>query len=715
MAKRSTGSRRGRRTRAEIRARVPPGLRGASPSRLIEAAAEIARRGSDLGALEVLAAALKASPRHPEGHGLRLELLRKIGPEMDLRGWLGSLRALYDRGEATPPMVLELALAEERRSALDAALDHYQEVIALAAVRAASQELLEIAHRGVARCEAALRPQDEEGSGQPPREGSGPEVGQGPGSGRATSEPRSDPSRARKEKALLGRGSMQLQEEEEPLPVELACQWSVVDARSLLARLAANEFDPLERYRLAEEAWSWGLEHLRIEPHASGASAATGPILAAGPAPAANCWVDKEGLEVIQGLRGRALLAYPNEEEGVAVALHVVRRLADSRGLRRVLVLAPAPLLPLWARDLRLALPDALLLFDAQIRAEGPNGWKDFRDQPGRATFLLVDSTGVEAHDADLEALDPQLVLVDQAQQASSPDSRLGRLTQRLAGPWLLLLSSVPVVNDLLSLHALVTLVRPGLLGTQAAFRRAHLSRSEPWKAVDREALCRTLAHAVRHLPPDRSATEASGPAASSDLQVHRLESSEGAEDGWIEEVLELVRNGKEASPGLLCCREIQRARVLVDRLEQHGIAGWTVACDTEPLPSRPLRVRLVLHLDLPSHPSLGALRGQRFEPGAAQTLLLPGSGPEPGLFALGPTACGLPSEEGAREWMRVLLRVRSTSSPLQRVRAAFEAAGPDGLEHELHALRRELDAARERASRSVVRSRALLWPQGAA
>src|SRR5690606_3276143 len=81
------------------------------------------------------------------------------------------------------------------------------------------------------------------------------------------------------------------------------------------------------------------------------------------------------------------------------------------------------------------------------------------------------------------------VLVVDEAHRLQRRDTRSWELVNGLRSRYLLLLTATPVQNDLRELYTLVTLLRPGQLGTLNAFRRRFM--------VDR--------HAARDLPALRS------------------------------------------------------------------------------------------------------------------------------------------------------------------------------------------------------------------
>ncbi|HEY8487397.1 MAG TPA: DEAD/DEAH box helicase, partial [Limnochordales bacterium] len=94
-----------------------------------------------------------------------------------------------------------------------------------------------------------------------------------------------------------------------------------------------------------------------------------------------------------------------------------------------------------------------------------------------------------------LQAVDWDLVVVDEAHRLKNRDGAGFRLVSGLRKAFLLLLTATPVHNHLLELHALVSLLRPGQLGTPRAFRRQCLLDSRTLR--DAQAVRRSLAQVL--------------------------------------------------------------------------------------------------------------------------------------------------------------------------------------------------------------------------
>ena len=66
------------------------------------------------------------------------------------------------------------------------------------------------------------------------------------------------------------------------------------------------------------------------------------------------------------------------------------------------------------------------------------------------------------------------LVIADEAHRLKNARSASARLVRGLRARYMLLLTATPIENRLADLFALVSLVRPGLLGAAAEFRARH-------------------------------------------------------------------------------------------------------------------------------------------------------------------------------------------------------------------------------------------------
>ena len=158
---------------------------------------------------------------------------------------------------------------------------------------------------------------------------------------------------------------------------------------------------------------------------------------------------------------GRALLA---DEVGLGKTIEAGTVLKELwlRGLvRRALILAPAALVRQWQLELERHLGLTACVHPAD------HGW----DRP-EVVLTSLEWARMADHAPAVQARPWDLVIVDEAHRLKNRASAGFRLVAGLEKGYLLLLTATPVHNDLLELYNLVSLLRPGQLGTPGSFRR---------------------------------------------------------------------------------------------------------------------------------------------------------------------------------------------------------------------------------------------------
>lgn len=197
---------------------------------------------------------------------------------------------------------------------------------------------------------------------------------------------------------------------------------------------------------------------------------------------------------VLRHMQGRAILA---DEVGLGKTIEAGLVLSELRlrGLaRRALVLVPAGLVDQWQEELdrKFALPSVV--------AQG-KGWPPVNAMGDQPVVIASLASARRSPLRDTFTTDPwDLVIVDEAHRVRNARSASGRLARTLRSRHLLLLTATPVENRLGDLHELVSLVRPGHLGTPAQFRARHGAGSAPGQASDLAVLRSRLGDVmVRH------------------------------------------------------------------------------------------------------------------------------------------------------------------------------------------------------------------------
>jgi superfamily II DNA or RNA helicase len=215
---------------------------------------------------------------------------------------------------------------------------------------------------------------------------------------------------------------------------------------------------------------------------------------------------------ILRDFRGRVLLA---DEVGLGKTIEACLALKEywMRGLvRKALVLTPPSLVGQWVDELTCRFDLAATTPDSAECRRDPDGF--WSRQP-----LVVASLALArqpAHRDRLKLLDYDLVIVDEAHTLKNRSTAGWQLVNDLKKRFLLLLSATPVGNDLTELYNLILLLKPGLLSTEAQFRRdfghiealAESSRREKLRGLLREVMVRnTRAHLDVRLPRRLAAT----------------------------------------------------------------------------------------------------------------------------------------------------------------------------------------------------------------
>jgi len=188
---------------------------------------------------------------------------------------------------------------------------------------------------------------------------------------------------------------------------------------------------------------------------------------------------------VLRDMGGRAILA---DEVGLGKTIEasIIYKELAIRGLaRRVLILTPASLVGQWQGEL------AEKFFERFDTPTDPDDWH-------RVTKAIVshDRARARRHAEEILRHRWDLVIVDEAHKVKSHRGATYQFIEKIERDFILLLTATPLQNDLRELYNLVTLLRPGQLGTWQEFKSAHLVSGDHRQPRDPDAL-RALTHEV--------------------------------------------------------------------------------------------------------------------------------------------------------------------------------------------------------------------------
>ncbi|HKW47078.1 MAG TPA: SNF2-related protein [Gemmatimonadaceae bacterium] len=181
---------------------------------------------------------------------------------------------------------------------------------------------------------------------------------------------------------------------------------------------------------------------------------------------------------VLRQMGGRAILA---DEVGLGKTIEagIILKELTVRGLaRRVLILTPASLVTQWQGELETK------FFERFDTPTEPEDWT----QATRAIVSYDRAIG-QRHGKAILRHRWDLVIIDEAHKVKNHAAARYKFIQRLDRNYLLLLTATPLQNDLRELYNLVTLLRPGQLGTWREFKSRHLTGGDKRTPKDADAL----------------------------------------------------------------------------------------------------------------------------------------------------------------------------------------------------------------------------------
>src|SRR6266576_238692 len=190
---------------------------------------------------------------------------------------------------------------------------------------------------------------------------------------------------------------------------------------------------------------------------------------------------------VLRQMGGRAILA---DEVGLGKTIEasIIYKELAIRGLaRRALILTPASLVGQWQGELEEKFFER---FETPI---DPDDW-----QRGTITRAIIshDRARSRRHAEEILRHRWDLVIVDEAHKVKSHRGATYQFIEKIERDFILLLTATPLQNDLRELYNLITLLRPGQLGTWQEFKSEHLVSGDHRQPRDPAAL-RALTHEV--------------------------------------------------------------------------------------------------------------------------------------------------------------------------------------------------------------------------
>jgi SNF2 family DNA or RNA helicase len=150
----------------------------------------------------------------------------------------------------------------------------------------------------------------------------------------------------------------------------------------------------------------------------------------------------------------------------VQVIAHLLRR-KETEGEVPVLVIAPTSVTHTWENELKKFAPSVTSL-RLQSGSDRAAKYETIHDYDVVITSYAL--ARLDAH--QLERFRFRTLVLDEAQNTKNPASQIARVVRGLQADHRLALTGTPVENSLRDLWAIFGFVEPGLLGSEASFRR---------------------------------------------------------------------------------------------------------------------------------------------------------------------------------------------------------------------------------------------------
>lgn len=215
--------------------------------------------------------------------------------------------------------------------------------------------------------------------------------------------------------------------------------------------------------------------------------------------------------KVLRQLGGRALLA---DEVGLGKTIEAGLILSEylARGMiQSLLILTPASLVSQWQLELQTKFGiDTITSDDKQLQLNPDEFWRT-----NNRLIASLNTAKSAKHFNLVTTRNWDLVIVDEAHHLKNRSTLNWKLVNALNKRFILMLTATPVQNSLVELFNLLTLLKPGLLKTEAAFKKEYVSSKngrvpknpEKLRQLMREVMVRNTRSLVDVQLPKRFAT----------------------------------------------------------------------------------------------------------------------------------------------------------------------------------------------------------------
>jgi superfamily II DNA or RNA helicase len=178
----------------------------------------------------------------------------------------------------------------------------------------------------------------------------------------------------------------------------------------------------------------------------------------------------RRGLDFLDYLRSFKFGGILADEMGLGKTLQVIAQLLHRKevdGAAPALVIAPTSVTHTWENEIARFAP-TLTTLRLQSGADRAQRYAEIENYD-----VIITSYALARLDAEqLERVNFRTLILDEAQNAKNPSSQIAKVVRNLRADHRLALTGTPVENSLRDLWSIFAFVEPGLLGSEASFRR---------------------------------------------------------------------------------------------------------------------------------------------------------------------------------------------------------------------------------------------------
>ncbi|MBE0477977.1 DEAD/DEAH box helicase family protein [Candidatus Aerophobetes bacterium] len=278
-----------------------------------------------------------------------------------------------------------------------------------------------------------------------------------------------------KEPTEKQKGETNLSLEKVLTELNIAQKFTFKENRELTQAIQNKQYQPFDLYTLqgqaAELSLLKGFDHLMCLNQLRGVE---------------KFWYQIEAVrKTLKYFRGRVLLCDEvglgkTIEAGMILKEYLMRAL-----VRKVLILTPPSLVVQWKDEMQSKFNlNFVTTDDSSYQKEGKLFWK-------KNAFIIA-SLHIAKSEKNFEAvssIDYDLVILDEAHHLKNRRTLSWKFVNSLKKKFILLLTATPIHNNLMELHNLITLLKPGHLQTASSFRKSFVKRGDPRIPENREKL----------------------------------------------------------------------------------------------------------------------------------------------------------------------------------------------------------------------------------